>query len=322
MKDRWLIIGAFATIYIVWGSTYLANYYAIQAIPPFLMLGSRFLAAGLLLYLPGRRLQGGRPPLRHWRNATLMGFLFLGLGTGGVVWSEQYIETGLVALMVAFQPLLIVMLLWMLRGQRPGLSTLLGVALGILGMVVLVGQAGFVTDQGTVLGIISISISLLAWALASLYLNQVELPASRLQATAMQMIGGGLTLLIMGTLAGELPDFHWRAIDLRSFLSWIYLVLFGSILAFSAFHFLLTQVSPDKVSTSNYVNPVVAMLLGWTLNDEVISRQSILAAILLLGGVIFINVTRKPGPPLLRRRIWLRPAQPRVGSGLAVKKSK
>lgn len=320
--QRWLIIGAFATIYLVWGSTYLANFYAIQAIPPFLMLGGRFLAAGLLLYLPGRKMKGGRPPWRHWRNATLMGFLFLGLGTGGVVWSEQFIDTGLVALIVAFQPLLIVLLLWLLKGKKPGWSTLFGVFLGIAGMVVLVGQTGFITGKETIFGIISIAISLLSWALASLYVNQVELPASRLQATAMQMIGGGICLFIMGALAGELTLFDPQAIDQRALLSWIYLVLFGSILGFSAFHFLLTQVSPDKVSTSNYVNPVVAMLLGWSLNGEVITSQSLLAALLLLGGVVFITAHRPPGERPPRRRIWLRPAQPPVRSGLAVNKSK
>ena len=289
LSKRFLIIGAFATIYFVWGSTYLANYIAIQAIPPFTMAGSRFFTAGVLVflfeYLRGR----GIPKWELFRNALLIGILFLAFGTGGVIWALQFVDTGITSLVVAFEPLVVVLLLWVLQGKRPGRKTWLGTALGIVGMVLLVTQQTIITDRRTILGILVIGISILAWALASIYVSKIKLPQSKFQGTAIQMVGGGFALLFFGLVAGEFQHLSLAKIDAKESLALLYLIFFGSILAFSAFNYLLQNVSADKVATSNYVNPVVALILGWGFNEEIISGQSLLAAAVLLIGVFFIN---------------------------------
>lgn len=287
-KSGLLIIGAFAVVYVVWGSTYLVNYWAIQAIPPFLMSGTRFVTAGLLLYGAGRL--GGHPAGHwiQWRNALWAGVLLLGVGTGGVVWAMQWVDTGIAALIVAFEPLLVVLLLWLMRGKRPGARSLLGVAIGIAGMALLVWQDALITNRNTAWGVGVIFLSILSWGYASIWVGQARQPASSLQAAAIQMLGGGLALCLVSWLSGEWRVFHWHQVDARAAWAWGYLVLLGSILAFSAFNYLLVRVSPEKVVTTNYVNPVVALFLGWSLNNEHVSLQSLGASALLLLGVFFI----------------------------------
>ncbi len=291
-KSGLLVIGAFAVVYVVWGSTYLVNYWAIQAIPPFLMSGARFVTAGLLLYGVGRL--GGHPVGNwiQWRNALWAGVLLLGVGTGGVVWAMQWIDTGITALIVAFEPLLVVLLLWLMRGKRPNARSLLGVAIGIAGMTLLVWQDALITNQDTAWGVGVIFLSILSWGYASIWVGQVRRPASSLQAAAIQMLGGGLALCLASWLSGEWRAFQWHQVNARAAWAWSYLVLLGSILAFSAFNYLLVRVSPEKVVTTNYVNPVVALFLGWSLNNEHVSVQSLGASVLLLLGVFFI-VSRK-----------------------------
>lgn len=289
IPERSLIIGAFAVIYIVWGSTYLVNFWAIQVIPPFLMSGSRFFAAGLLLYLFSKPKAGKPISRKQFLNAVLLGILFLTIGAGGVVWAEQYIDTGMVALIIAFDPLLILLLLWIIRGKRPKGLSLLGTALGIAGMALLVDQPQFIASKEAIWGLIAISLSMTAWAFASIYISTMALPASKTRSTALQMLGGGTCLFLVGGLSGEGADLDFSKINLNFTFSWLYLVFLGSLLAFSSFNYLLTKVSPAKVATSTYVNPVVALWLGWAFNAELISTQSLLAAGILLSGVIFIN---------------------------------
>lgn len=289
LSERWLIIGAFAVIYIIWGSTYLVNYIAIQAIPPFLMSGTRFLAAGGLLLLLSTTKKHPPITLRQYRNAVLMGFLFLSVGAGCVVWAEQFIDTGKVALLIAFDPLLVLFMMWAIQGSRPGPWSILGTILGILGMGLLVGQPQFTASKEAVWGLIAIGVSMVAWAMASIYVTQIELPHSKRQGTAIQMLGGGFFLLIFGAFSGEFRQFSFQKLTWHSGFSWLYLVLFGSLLAFSAFNYLLTKVSPAKVATSTFVNPIVALFLGWAFNAELLSTQSLVAAGILLSGVVFIN---------------------------------
>jgi len=295
-KEQLTIIGAFAAIYFIWGSTYLFNWYAIHDIPPFLMSGSRFLVAGTLLFgftlLRGKK----RPSLRNWLHAWVCGTLFLSIGTGGTVWAEQYIDSGITALMIGSEPLIITILLWQLKGKRPATVAIMGLSLGSLGMYLLVGQPAFLATADSIKGLTAIFISMLAWGIIAVKLNDFDLPESRIQASAMQMLTGGLMLLLLSGLTGEYPQFQWHELTLRGGLSWIYLVTFGSIIAFSSFNYLLSKVSPDKVATSNYVNPIVALLLGWGLNNEYISGQSLAAASLLLFSVFLINAPRLPRP--------------------------
>jgi drug/metabolite transporter (DMT)-like permease/heme-degrading monooxygenase HmoA len=288
-SERWLIPISFAIIYLVWGSTYLVNWYAIQDIPPLLMSGSRFFTAGTILFLASYFFRKSKPDWKQWKNAALMGTLFLAVGTGGMVWAEQFISSGMVALMVAFQPLMIVLMMWQMEGKRPSARTIAGTTLGMLGMFFLVGQDQFLSDKQTLLGLGVIFVSIFSWAYASMKVRKVALPESKLQSAGMQMMGGGGALLLTSLLTGEAFQFQAEALTTRGAWSWIYLVLLGSIVAFSAFNYLLVKSSPDKVATSNYVNPVVALLLGWGLNNEAITGQSLIAATLLLTGVAFIN---------------------------------
>lgn len=297
-KEQLLIIGAFAVIYVIWGSTYLFNYFAIQSIPPFIMGGSRFFVAGVLLFFSTWLLKHQKPSRTQWKNATIIGFLFFTLGVGGVVWALQFIDTGIASLIVAFEPLLIILLLWSLFGKRPGPASILGTFLGISGVVLLVSQDHFISGQNTLLGIFLIGISITAWSLASIYLSKIDLPKSKMLSAGMQMITGGLAMILVGFVSGEFSKFNFAAISLQAGLSWVYLVLFGSVLAFTCFNYLLLKVSPDKVASSTYVNPIVALLLGWSLNGEVLTAQSILAGIVLLSGVIFIRLDRTIAPNL------------------------
>jgi len=289
MKDRLMIIGAFATVYLVWGSTYLVNYLAIQQIPPFLMCGSRFFLAGSILMIVSFFFGNRLPSILHWGNGAILGFLFLSIGTGGVVWSEQYVDSSMAALIVAVTPLVIVLLKWRIRGQAPKWNSIIGIAIGLVGMLLLVGQPRLTATSESILGLIVISLSLVSWAFGTIYITDLKLPESKMQAASLQMICGGSFLLLFSWLRGEYLGFSVAQVNTNSWFAFFYLVFAGSILAFSAFNYLLAKVAPEQVTTSNYVNPVVAMLLGWSLNHEKISGQSILAASLLLTGVFFIN---------------------------------
>lgn len=297
-REQLLLIGAFAVIYFVWGSTYLANYWAIQTIPPFLMCGARFLFAGLLLYTYAKLF---RPALAkpatiaQWANAGLIGLLFLGIGTGAAVWSQQYIPTSTAALIVAFNPLLILLFMWGINGSRPRNKAFIGAFISIVGISLLVGQPQLSQNADSWKGLLALSSALVAWAIASIYVSRLDMGADRVRATAMQMIAGGILIFLFSLGKGDLNGFSLHQIDARSLLSWLYLVFFGSILAFSAFNYLLMRVSPEKVATSTYVNPLVALLLGGWLNNELITDQSLLAGGIMLTGVYFINSTSKWG---------------------------
>lgn len=289
MSERWLIIAAFAAVYVIWGSTYLFNYWAIETIPPFLMSGTRFLTAGFLLYAWGSW-RGERSPTRkQWINGAIIGLLFLTVGTGAIVWALQWIDTGIAALLVASDPLLIMLLLWWLFAQRIRWQGVVGALVGIAGMVILVGQPHFVNTAETRWALAAVALALVAWAFASIYVSRINLPNSRLRRSSIQMIAGGTGLLLFSTALGEASTFHWADLSTSSCLSWLYLVFLGSIVAFSSFNYLLANVSPEKVATSTYVNPIVALLLGWALNGEQITNQSMLAGFVMLTGVFFIS---------------------------------
>lgn len=289
LKDKWLVPICFGLIYFVWGSTYLANWFAIQDIPPLLMSGSRFTGAGLVLLLLSRFFGGAEITKQQIFNAAKLGVMFLAIGTGGMVWSEQFISSGMVALMAAIQPLFILLLMWQMNGKRPNFAGIVGTFLGIIGMTFLVGQDQFIGGSKTILGLSIILLSVLSWGIASVKLSKTDMPTNKLQSAAIQMLSGGGVLLVVSLVSGEAFNFHWANLTQRGGLSWIYLMVFGSIISFSAFNYLLVKSTPYKVATANYINPVVAMFLGWLLADEIITGQSLIAAVLMLTGVVFIK---------------------------------
>ena len=284
-----MIIGAFAVVYFVWGSTYLANAWAVRSIPPFLLAGLRFFFAGLLMLLVGLALKQAKVTARQWRNAFIAGFLLFVVGNGALVWSLQYIDSGIVALVVAFEPLLVVLLQWKMRGRRPTIDTLIGIFLGVIGMGLLVGQPTFLADPNWLVGLGAIFLGMLAWAYVSVWIPTADLPNSNFQSAALQMLSGGVLLLVISVFTGDIARFDWTQVSERSIRSFIYLILGGSILAFTSFNYLLKNVATEKVVTNTYVNPVVALFLGWWLNHEQVSSQSVFASVLLLGGVVLTN---------------------------------
>ncbi len=286
-----LVMLAFAAIYILWGTTYLAIRVAVETIPPFFMAGIRFLLAGAIL-LVILRLRGVKMPGRlQWRSAAVIGaFLLLG-GNGLVTWSEQKIPSGTAALVVATVPLWMTAFDWLLyRRATPTKKMGLGLILGSLGIGLLIGP-GLNTGQAAILWS-DWAIILLApvlWSIGSLHSRQANLPENAFMATAMEMLAGGALLLLAGLLTGEAAQLDLAAISTRSLLSTLYLIFFGSIVAFTAYIWLLKTVEAAKVATYTYVNPIIAVALGWLLLNETITPQMLLAVVVIITGVVFIT---------------------------------
>jgi drug/metabolite transporter (DMT)-like permease len=292
--SRGQIAAAFASIYIIWGSTYLAISYAVQTIPPFLMAGVRFLISGALLYLWSRRRGAPSPTKLHWRNAIIAGgFLLLG-GNGAVVWAEQYVPSGLTALLVSILPFWLVIIEWVRPPrQRPTVAVLIGLVLGFIGIIVLVGP-GNVGGHGDVrlIGALVLIVGSLSWAIGSFWSRDAQLPDSGLLTTGMEMLGGGVLLLIVGALSGELSRFDIHQISRASAIGLAYLITFGSLLGFTSYIWLLDKVSPARLGTYAYVNPIVAVLLGWAIAGERLSVRTGIAAAIVICAVAMITIAK------------------------------
>lgn len=292
-KNTTLIILAFVAIYLIWGSTYLLNKIAVQELPPFMLASVRFTTAGLLIFLIGRILGISlKISIKQLKNCTIAGFLFLTVGNGGVVWALKYVDSGFAALEISAQPLVVLVLMLILQGKRIKQTSLIGVVLGVIGIYLLVSQKEIISKEGTLLGIGIIFICMLSWAYCSLFVSKADLPKNFFVNTGYQMLTGGIMLFLVSRIQSEpwsLPT-TWTS---EVVWSMILLVVFGSVLAFTSFNYLLKVVSPEKVATSTYVNPIVALILGWYFLDELITLQSIIAAIILLSGVYFVNTKKE-----------------------------
>jgi len=279
---------ALGAIYVIWGSTYLAIRFAIETIPPFLMAATRYLTAGALLYGWARLRGAPRPSLLHWRSATILGAFLLLAGNGGVVWAEQHVGSGLAALLISTEPLWIVLLVWLRTGRkRPDWRVMTGLALGFAGLVLLVRPSG--SGSVSLIGVAALVLASLCWAWGSLYGQRAPLPSSPLATTGMQMLAGGAWLLLASTLAGEPARFTVAAVSAKSLLSLGYLTVFGAIVAFTAYVWLMRVAPPVLVSTYAYVNPVVAVLLGWLFAGEPLTGKTLGAAAVILTGVALIT---------------------------------
>ena len=294
----WKLVLAFGALYLIWGSTYLAIRFAIETLPPFTMAGVRFAVAGSVLYLWTWRVRGvPHPDRRAWRAGTAVGALLLLGGNGGVVWAEQYVPSGLVALLVATVPIWMVLLDWLSGGERPGPFVVFGLLWGFGGVALLMsgGEIGATTPRA-LLGGLAVLAGSLSWAVGSLYSRTAALPRTRAgapaprMATAVQMLTGGSLLLLLGLLTGEAARIDPGGVSLRSALALAYLVVFGSLVAFSAYIWLLRHASAARVSTYAYVNPLVALLLGWALADEPLGPRTLVAAAVILSAVALITV--------------------------------
>jgi drug/metabolite transporter (DMT)-like permease len=291
------LIAAFAAVYIVWGSTYLAIRFAVETLPPLLMAGARFaLAGGILLLWSRLHSAEAAPTRRDWRTGLVSGGLLLVGGNGLVVWAEQRVPSGITALLVAVVPLWMVLLDWLRpRGRRPHALVFVGLALGLGGLAMLVGpSAGGGSDKTDLTGALVLVLASLSWAAGSLYTQHAPKASSGLNGSATQMVAGGAVLVLAGLLAGEGGRLDLAHATTRSILGFFYLVSFGSLVGYTAYIYLLGHTSAAKASTYAYVNPVVAVFLGWALAHEAVTGRTVLAAAVILAGVAIITVARDP----------------------------
>ena len=294
--SRFALLTAFAIVYVIWGSTFLAILFAIETLPPFLMASVRFLVGGSLLYGWSRVVNGAAAPTgAHWRATAIVGALLLLGGNGLLVWSEQRIPSGVAALLVGTVPCFMVLIDWLRPGgSRPTGLVFAGLLLGLLGLVWLVGPDTLLGGgRADLIGAVVVVLGSFSWAVGSIYSRHAATPPSPFLSTAMQMLGGGAALLLLSVLLGEPWAFDASAVSLRSVLGLLYLMLFGSIVAFSAYIWLLRVSTPARVSTYAYVNPVIAVLLGWALAGEALTTRMIIAATVIVSGVALITLAPK-----------------------------
>ncbi|MDA0328931.1 MAG: EamA family transporter [Gemmatimonadetes bacterium] len=291
------VVLAFAAVYLIWGSTYLAILWAIETMPPLGMASVRFLIAGSLLFVWALSRGAPRPTGRQWRDAAVAGTLLLAGGNGAVVLAEQWVPSGLTALLVASVPLWLVILDTLFGSKvRPTLRTSAGLVIGFVGVGVLAGSPGVgAGGRQELVGVVVVLFGALAWASGSLYTRHARNPPPPRVLVGMQMLCGGVVLGCMSLAMGEPADFDIAGVSGRSIAALVYLIVAGALIGYVAYIWLLTVTTPARVGTYAYVNPLVAMLLGWGLADEPLTFRSILAAIIILGSVVVI--TLEPGGP-------------------------
>lgn len=303
---RALIWLAFAIIYIVWGTSYLGISVAIQTIPPFIMSASRFLLAGGLLLLFARSAWGGHaawPTRREWMGAAVAGFLLFVVNNGLIVWAEYGgVPTGIVALLIGTTPMWMALLNWMRSGVRPAPLTWAGLLLGLIGVGLLVNIGDQAADGVPMIGAAAVIVAAFFWALGSLYARGAALPQSPFMSTATQLLWGGVFQAILAVVSGELAAFQIADMSALSFVAMIYLAIVSSIIAFSAFTWLMRVSDPARVATYAFVNPVIAFILGWLLLGEPITLRTVIAAAVIVVAVALIlrAQNRKPAalPPI------------------------
>jgi drug/metabolite transporter (DMT)-like permease len=286
------VIIAFAALYLIWGSTFLGIRFAIETIPPFLMAGARFVLAGAIMYAIGWWQGISKSSWANWRTSLIIGACLLLAGNGGVTISEQYIDSGLAALIVAIVPIYIVPLAWATgMAARPIPFVWLGLVGGFIGVGILLGPALRFSSNGgrhPAVGMSILLISSFVWSVGSLYSRTAKHAASPFLTAAQQMICGGLLLLLAGAATGELRRLHPGSISILSLASFAYLVIIGAVVGYTAYIWLLRHCDPAKVATYAYVNPIVAVLLGTAFAGETLNMRTIIAASLIIGSVAVV----------------------------------
>jgi len=297
-----ILVAAFAAIYIFWGSTYLAIKYAIETLPPFLMAGSRFFIAGSILFVWAWLSKDYETPKwEHWRTSIIVGTLLLLGGNGCVVFAEHYIPSSLAALLVATEPFWIVILSWLwLKGGRPNRKVVLGLLIGFAGVWMLVSGRAAGTFEATGwsqwIAIVAVLFGGLSWAAGSIYGLRGSVPKSSILTSGMQMLSGSVSLLLVGTIRGEWSTFDPSAVSSNSLFGLGYLIVFGSLVSFTAYSWLLKNARPSMVATYAYVNPVIAVILGWLIAGEAMTAQMLFGAGIVVGSVVLITSQNREEP--------------------------
>jgi len=292
-NSKLLVVLAFFAIYVIWGSTYLFNKIAVTELPPFFLASIRFISAGFLIMIIAKFLKFKIAiTKKQFINTLIAGFLFLVYGNGVFVWALKYVDSGFAALLASTQPLFVLFLMRLIDRKPMQKKSIIGVLLGLLGMYLLVSQKNIATSEGSALGIFMIFTCVLSWSYGSVFVSKADLPKNFFVSTGYQMLTAG-TILFFGSLLFKetwVSPLDWSE-DVQ--LSMAFLIFFGGIVAFTSFNYLLKNVSTEKVATSAYINPIIAMLLGWYVLDERLSLQSIIASAVLLTGVYFINSRKR-----------------------------
>src|SRR6266404_7647179 len=301
---KFQIILGFAAIYLIWGSTYLTIFFAIQSIPPFLMAGARFFLAGIIMLAIARTQGPLKSTWSDWRTSLIVGACLLLGGNGGVTISEKFIETGLASLIVATVPIYMTLLGWLTgMSPRPSGIVWMGLAGGFLGVAILLGPELRVSNGSrAAIGMSILLVTSFIWSAGSIYSRSAKHAASSFFAAAQQMICGGLLLIVAGLVAGEAKNLHPGKVTSLSLGAFVYLVLIGAIVGYTAYFWLLRNCDPAKVATYAYVNPVVAVLLGAVFAHEIVTLRTLLAAVLIIGSVALIitvqQLRSKMMPPI------------------------
>jgi drug/metabolite transporter (DMT)-like permease len=286
--SRWLLVAAFAAVYLIWGSSYLGIHFAIQTIPPFLMTGMRFVFSAVLL-IGWAKMRGTPAPTReNWKAAIIVGFVLFVLNNGAIVWAEgNGLPTGIAAVLIATVPMWIVLMTWLKPGGTfPGGLVIAGLVSGFIGIILLFEPQG---NTLFIPGVIAVLFGAFCWASGSLYAKSAPLPQSTALSTGMQLLCGGLMQFAIAIPAGEFARFDPAQVSTTSWLAMLYLAIVSSIIAYSAFTWLMRVSTPTKVSTYAYVNPVVAVFLGWLIASEPLTPRTLIAAGIIIGSVILIN---------------------------------
>ena len=292
-NSKALIIVAFIAIYIIWGSTYLFNKIAVTALAPFFLASIRFISAGLLIMIIAKFLKFKISiTKKQFLNSLIAGFLFLVYGNGVFVWALKYVDSGFAALLASTQPLFVLLLMRLIDRKPMQKESMIGISLGLIGMYLLVSQKEIAASEGSILGVFMIFSCVLSWSYGSVFVSKADLPKNFFVSTGYQMLTAG-TMLFIGSLVFKETWVSPSDWSIEVGLSMLFLIFFGGIVAFTSFNYLLKRVSTEKVATSAYVNPIIAMLLGWSVLNESLSTQSVIASVVLLTGVYFINSRKR-----------------------------
>jgi drug/metabolite transporter (DMT)-like permease len=296
---RGTLIAAFLAIYLIWGSTYLGIRFAIETIPPFVLSAARFGLAGLILLVIAKVRGVASATLAQWRTGIIVGSLLM-LANALVGVAEKRIPSGVAALLVAMTPLFMVLLEWARPGgRRPTALVAVGLLIGLAGVAALVGPASLGGGERIdPIGAATVVAGSFSWSLGSIYSRHAPRTASALMMTAMQMLTGGIFVGLIAVATGELWTFDPSAVSARSLAAWAYLLVFGSLIGFTAFVYLLRVSTPARVATYAYVNPVVAVILGWAFAGEAISARMLIAAAIIVGAVALITAADSQTPPV------------------------
>ncbi|MHC1737048.1 MAG: EamA family transporter [Ignavibacteriaceae bacterium] len=289
------LIIAFGLVYIIWGSTYLGIKFAIDSIPPFLMAGVRHIIAGLILFTYVKLKENPVIRPRHVRSNSIIGGLLLLGGNGGVVWAEQIVPSGLASLLVSTVPIWILLINWLgFQNDKPSLKKTAGLVLGLTGLMFLISPMELLRAEAVnPIGALVLMGASLSWAAGSVYTNYAPMPKSKFAAISIQMLSGGTMLLIWSFIVGEYKHFNIEAVTLDSIFALLYLIVFGSLIAYSAYIWLLHTAGPSLTSTYAYVNPVVAVFLGWLLASEPMNLRIIFSSVIIISAVALITTSHK-----------------------------